>query len=183
MILLLGIIFALIPVFSYSLQKYLSKKENKFELFQKYLVFRYLDFLFIPFNFIILYVISFTLKSLLLAIVFGLMINLVFHLFWGYFNVKKYESNFYNENSVLLNLSGEVHYLFSSFETTLMLLFLSNPIIGLTSYYLFMILLLFSFGEIYLSYLMNNKKIKISDFSPQTLILIVIIFRMFMLGF
>lgn len=137
--LILGIIFAALPIFSYYLQKHYSKKQKRYSSFLTHWTARYSDWIFIPFNLFLFYTI-FIDYLLLIMLAISFVFNYFFHRLWAK-NTKE-DSHFFIKNK--FSKAGLVHLTFSTIQAALILTFLFSKVLNIFTFINLGILLIFA---------------------------------------
>ena len=165
----LGLILALIPVLNFIIQYFLSKKEKTLKPFKENLICYYLDFIFIPFNFILAYTLVFPLQKLWLFALIAVLINIFFHYaFWVRYEKESQRSYLFKARSKKITLSdaihakkmtsaGIMHFIFSTIQTFFILEFFFFSLTNIWMYFNLFILMLFFIGVFIFSSKMHKK--------------------------
>ncbi len=118
-----GILLAAMPALSFGLQFWFSSEENTLPLLFGHYTVSYVDWLFVPFNFLVVYAVNWRHGgSLLVVMVFSLAVNAVTHAYWQYALVEN-PGHMFGRNHVILR-AGWVHVCYGTIQMTLILAFL-----------------------------------------------------------
>jgi hypothetical protein len=121
-----GVILGLLPVASFLLQYALSVWSGTDSFFFRNYTVAYLDWLFVPFNFVVVWTINWRRGGTFLPIVFmSIIANIVAHAIWQYYGIDGGHMITRGTQTVLP--AGWAHLGFSSIETTLILAFVFIP--------------------------------------------------------
>lgn len=128
--LFLVIILALIQPLHAITEYYFSKKDKKLNLLKNNLTDFYGDWLFLIFNFLLIYAVVFSLKLFSLILLGSLLVNVIISYYWIYNHTKtKNEFYMYDIKKKKIQVSGFIHLVFSTIQTTFIFLFLlSSPV-------------------------------------------------------
>jgi hypothetical protein len=128
---LIAILLGIIPIISVQSQKYFSKKQKRLKEFHRNITVRFSDEIFVPFNFLIPFTIIPSFRFIIPILVFTILFSIFAHLLWrSKNNKKKITSHFFNSNSKKINTSGIIHFFYTIFQLTLIILFLTSTIIS-----------------------------------------------------
>lgn len=175
--LIYSLLLAILPVISYFLQEYFSWKNNQISLFRKHYTIRYCDWLFIFFNFLFVYSVSFNQKSIFLSLLASMIIIAISHALWADMSKKGNAGHFYYKNSAKITFAGIVHFVFMFIEASMIIIFLLSPKINSFYYIGAAILLLFAGSSIYGSYKIH-KKIQKSDLTAGLFLIFLIFIKL-----
>jgi hypothetical protein len=171
----ISIILALIPLISFYFQYYFSKKHNFHHIFKKNPACFYFDWLFILFNFFLIYTIDFNFQKLFILFFVSLVGNLFFHIEWAKIHIKeKKEAHMFDIKNKKITKAGIVHFLFSFIETILIGLFILSFSKSIFVYLELSILFFFLIGLLYSSKKVYGRVI------PIELALVLVSFAMFL---
>jgi hypothetical protein len=134
-LILIGIILALLPVLNFFLTYWFSSKQGKLKFFKKHLTGFYNDWLFVPFNFLIVFTIAFSLKWSIALFLISLLLNLLIHKYYAKVIMKENNgSHFYDVALKKWTYSGFAHLVFSTIQTALILMFLAFSVKSYLTY-------------------------------------------------
>jgi hypothetical protein len=140
----IGIILAILPILNFFLTHYFSSKQGKLKFFKKHLTGFYNDWLFVPFNFLFVFVIAFSLKWGIVLFFVSLIASLLTHKYYAKMITKENNgSHFYDVASKKWTYSGYLHFIFSTIQTALILMFLIFSIKSYLTYIAGAILIVF----------------------------------------
>lgn len=118
-----GITLGAMPALSFALQWRFSSQDNALPLLFSHYTVSYVDWVFVPFNFFVVYAVNWRRGGLLfLAMVFSVVFNVIAHAYWQYALVENTRHMFGREHLVLR--SGWVHVGYATIQMTLLLAFL-----------------------------------------------------------
>ena len=178
-LLLIAVVLALIQPVHFILEYLDSKRNNRFHLLKNHKMDFYLDWIFLPFNFLLVFAVSINLKSLLILILISVVLNIAAHFYWiKVHGREKKEVYMFDYKTKKTHFSGYVHIVFSIIEAVLIALFLFSP--ALSYLYSIGIILLVAF---FISTIIHSKfshgKINPVDLFFSALVLGFIAFRVF----
>jgi hypothetical protein len=132
-----AILLGLIPVLNFCLSYYLAKKSGRLALLGKNYALTYLDWLFVPFNFLLLYSIYLSPVIFLVSLAISAAGNLHVHLRWLKIRQKPVETRFFSRGNSP-NTLWSLHLVFSTIQAALVLTsFFSRAVSA--DYYLLML--------------------------------------------
>ena len=177
---IISFLLALLPLFSWTAQYHLSKKDNLLNSFKKHWTCYYGDWIFILINFLFLFSIKIT-PTFFYLIPVSILISIFTHKIWRNKNkTKKRNSHFFFNKTNKLNSSGITHLIFSSIQITIIIsIFLSPPILSLFFVELILIML-FAILMTYGSYKIHSQIDKLDLIASVLLVLFVIIRYLFL---
>jgi hypothetical protein len=118
-----GIMLAAMPALSFALQFWFSSQDNTLPLLFSHYTVSYVDWLFVPFNFFVVYAVNWRRGGLLfLAMVFSVVFNVIAHAYWQHTLIENTGHMFGREHLVLR--SGWVHVAYATIQMTLLMAFL-----------------------------------------------------------
>jgi hypothetical protein len=118
-----GVLLAAMPALSFALQLWFSSQDNTLPLLFSHYTVSYIDWVFVPFNFFVVYTVNWRRGGLLFfAMVLSLVFNVISHAYWQYALVENPGYMFGREHIVLR--SGWVHVCYATIQMTLLLAFL-----------------------------------------------------------
>jgi hypothetical protein len=127
-LLTIACILALIPLAHQAITYALSYWKGRLHLFRGHLVMYYADWVFIPFNGLIVYLISPTTEDIVLFLIISLILVSIFHTYWMIQLIaEQREVHLYNGRTKTAYITAPLHFVFSTFQTTVALLFLTSP--------------------------------------------------------
>ena len=172
-----SIVLAIFPVVNFVVVNKLSKRKGKISLFRKHFTCFYVDWIFVLFNLLWIYVVEIDFRLILILFLVSLLFNIISHYYWimilergdpPLFGFRKMSS------------SGVVHFIFSTAESTLIFVFLVSKVNSLLLFLEGGILILFFLGVIYGSRKINGR-VLISDLVVGLLGIIITLFKIFWL--
>lgn len=156
---MIGILLALLPVVSYFLQYYFAKIQNDLKSFKKYVPTQIMDWVFIPFNFIWIYIVNLSLMYYFFILVFLVVAGSLMGCWWGLLNREdRYAcrpANFKFGHSL-------VHIFYFLIQGVLVLSFIFSSIKGGLVYFGCLFLGIYFLSAIYL-FRKIDKKIELPD--------------------
>ncbi len=164
--LLIALILVILPILSFTLQYYFSKKAGTLKALRKHGMVFYSDWIFLIFNPLLFYAIPIpSLQNLILFSLFSILVNIWLHFnLWLNVHIKeKKKAHMYDLINKKLSNAGIVHFLFSVVQLTLMLIFLFSPITNSLYFYEAAILCLFFLSIIPSSLRIHDGKLLKSD--------------------
>jgi hypothetical protein len=173
-----NLLLSLLPILSWCLQYYFSKKEKLLKIFKKHWTCYYGDWIFLPINFLFIFSIQLD-YFIIYFLIISLISNIIIHKYWINQN-KKYKTASHLFKEGKLKIPGYVHLIFSTIQMTIILsLLFLNPIFP---YYFIQLFLLLFFGLIMLygSY-KTNSKISFLDLTISLTFIIFVIIRSILL--
>ena len=177
--LLIAVILAILPIISFFLQYNFSKKENCLKAIKKHVTVFYSDWIFVIFNILFVYSVSFTsIGGLILILIFSAIANIAMHIYWSRLPIEEDGSHMYNSKTRKLLNAGKVHFLFSTIETALILTFLFSPTINKFYLYESAILGLYFLSYIPSSLKIHNGRLLISDLITCILGILAILIKL-----
>ena len=154
----LGLILALLPVLNFIIQYFFAKKEKVLRPFNKNLICHSLDFIFIPFNFLLAYTLVFPLQKFWLFAIIAFLLNILAHCaYWLRYKRSFRRSYMFTKKPKKMTSSGIIHFIFSTIQTFLVLEFFFFSLTNLYMYFNLFILMLFFIGIIIFSSKMHKK--------------------------
>ena len=178
--LVFGIILASLPVLSYFLQKKMSQKNNQLKIFERHWLVRYADWLFVPFNFIFIYVVEFVFIQAVVILIISVILNIVLHRYWGSLSANSDSCHFYDKNSDKLTVAGYVHFVFSTIETAMVIMFLLYAASNIFTYFGLFLLALIASSFIVNSYKMHHRPL-LTDLGTAVILYVLIIIKVYSL--
>ena len=132
---IIGLILAVIPIFSWCIQYYLSSKSGNLELFKNHIATYYLDWIFVIFNLFFAFSFIFSKNIFIYALIFSFIGNILIHIFWFRLHLKEKRPIYMFElkNKKILP-AGIWHFFFSFFQLSLVLMFLFSSEDNAASY-------------------------------------------------
>ena len=154
----LGFILALIPVLNFIIQYFLSKKEKVLRSFNKNLICHSLDFIFIPFNFLLAYTLTFPLQEFWLFVLIAFLLNILAHCaYWLRYKRSFRRSYMFTKKPKKMTFAGIIHFIFSTIQTFFILEFFFFSLTNMWMYFNLFILMLFFIGVFIFSSKMHKK--------------------------
>ncbi len=152
----LGLILAAIVVINWFLQYYFSKKDGFLGRFKNHFALFYLDWLFVPFNFVWPLVTNIQANSLILILCIFFIANVLVNLFWlnKYIKKGKEKNHLYDESKLRWTGSGWTHFVYSTIQSTLVFSSILFNELSVLTYLASIFLILFFLGG-----LISSKKI------------------------
>jgi len=145
--LLIGFILALIPILSWFIQYFLSKREGKLNLFRKHLSVYYFDWIFVAFNFFWVYVVSFNFNLMMYSLLISLVATILIHIFWKNLHLKEKKPVYmFDFKKKKITLAGIWHVFYHLIQLFLVILFLISDVSNVYSYLALFCLLFFFVG-------------------------------------
>jgi len=183
-IIFIALIFAITPLLSKGLQYAFSRQVRKLNLFKKHLIAYYYDLILVPFNFLWIYSVSISMTLFYWILIFSVIGNVYMHFFyWKEVHYRKKEkSHFYYVDSGKITYAGVVHFLFSIFESILIVSFLLSFKANNFAYMASVLLGLFFLTMIPSSKSIHNK-IEKSDLAFVSIGMFVLIIKVLMMVF
>jgi hypothetical protein len=152
----LAIILALLPIFSFLLQYFISNRNKKLKYFKELIPVMYLDWIFIPFNILVVYSIESVSRLVLwIALLTSFITNFSVHRYW-YPRDGKPESYWFCKKSIMSQMNV-THMVYSSLQTAIILIFIISNlklIFGLAACILLMVYFIMRFPS---SLIMHKK--------------------------
>lgn len=149
----IALILAFVPVLSWSLSYYFSKKEGKLKFFKNHFTFYYADWLFVLFNF--LFVFCTNLNILFIPVIsVSIVLSILINRIWFKGGINKLEAHMYNWKTRELTKTGHIHFVFMFFQLALILFFIVFSIKNVSSIVSCLILILY-----FLSYPKSSKNL------------------------
>jgi len=167
-----AILLVLIPVLSFTFQYYFSKRENLLKSFKRHFTCYYLDWIFVPFNFCIAFILNLN-AILLYCFLISFIFTLVSHIFWLR---KNNNGHMFNSEKKRISFAGVVHFIFMTFELGLILAFIFVGINNLFTYLCSFVLVIFFFMAIYGSKRIHGR-VAIDDLLFLTIGIVVVVSR------
>lgn len=161
---ILCIVLGLIPVISYILQYYFSRKAGIIKLLkQNYMVY-YSDWIFIAFNGLWIYTVddNKNITFLVAAVLISLGLNYLVHKYYAINTLMNDKNHLFRTNGKI-RVTGVIHFIFSSIETMMIIIFLFSPIKNIYTSIEIGILTIFVLSFIPSSLKMHEGKILDSD--------------------
>ena len=174
---IIGFILALFPILNFIFAYYYSKKDGKLHLFRNHTNFYYSDRLFIIFNFLLVFTITFNYYWALVMGLFSIICSFVVNILWfAHHRKTNNEGHMYNFKTRRLTKAGLVHAVFLPIQLFLILYFVIFSLPNIFSVVNLIILLAYFF-----TFPMTSKNIHgrfiLSDLLVFLLGLIVIIIK------
>jgi hypothetical protein len=166
-----AILLALIPILSFTFQYYFSKRENLLKSFKRHFTCYYFDWIFVPFNFCIAFILNLN-AILLYCFLISFIFTIVSHIFWLRKNSNGYMFNFEKKR---ISFAGVAHLIFMTVEAAFVL-FLFFSSLNIFSYSAFLFLVIFSMSGLYGSKITHGK-IDLSDLVFIGVLLILILLK------
>lgn len=176
----ISIFFAIIPILAFFIQRHFSKKENNIQGFKLHWTVYYGDWIFIPFNIILVYSVIINNKTLLPIILISFILNILMHIYWGRIN-KKVNGilYFYKKGEDNITKAGIIHLLFSTFQMSLILIFIFSMYQNIILFVIESILLIIFSVLLLIGSKKISGKIRIYDLIPSILLLLSICISLF----
>jgi len=177
----IGLILALIPVLSWSLQYYLAQKQGILKLFKGHPSVYYLDFIFILFNFSFVFCFVFN-KIIFFSSILGAIIGTIFiHLLWIKVHLnKKLPFYMFDIKTRRFTYAGIWHFFYCIFELTLVFLFLLSSLSNLFAYICLFLIFIFFIGTIPSSKYIHGK-VSMTDIPFFIIGLVIILIKFYFL--
>lgn len=157
----IAILLTTLPIISFLLQYYFAARRKKLDLFNKFKPVKVLDWVFIPFNFLLVYVVSFNVKLSILLLMAVLIIDGIFSQIWLKIHKKeKNEFSLYDLKKGKMTAEGYVHKIYGNLQAVLVGLFIFSSIKNTFVYVELFLLTLYLLGGIYSSISIHGKWIK-----------------------
>ena len=161
---IIALLLTILPILSFSLQYYFSKKDNCLKALRNHGAVFYSDWLFVIFNLLFIYSVSLpTFSKFILVFVFSILANIVMHAYWSKMPIEKEGSHMYHIKTRKLLRAGIVHFCFSIIQLALIILFLLSPIKNSLYFYESIVLGLFFLSFIPSSLKIHHGKLLITD--------------------
>lgn len=163
-ILIIAILLACLQLVHALLEHYDSKKNKRIHLLKRHVTDYYLDWIFVPFNFLLLYSVSFNINILLIVSALAFLGNLIVHYYWFRIHTRLEASSYmFDSKKNKIHFSGYVHFLFSIIETILIIMFFFSSIISSLVYIEAILLLIYFSFLVIQSKKVNNGRFEYSD--------------------
>lgn len=170
-------IFGMLPTIEGKLQQHFARKDNLTLILRKHWALYHGDYFLAIFNFFVIFTIQFNQRDFVVAFITSYILNLIAHKMWSNENFTgKFRSLFYHKRSHRLNNGGKLHFIFSTLETALILIFLMNPITDLFGLIAGGGLILFGALLLIGSWKLN-KEIKLADWITGVFLVVTIIIK------
>ena len=180
--LLIAIILGLLPLLSFILQHYFSKKEGRLREFKNHFQCYYLDWLFIPFGIIWIYIVNISFNTFLILLGISIILNSITHIYWKFAVIRNNEScHMFGKKIGKIGLSGIVHFFFSTIISALFLGFLFFSVKSSLTYLAGIIIVLFFLGG-FISSKKIHGKIILSDLILIVLGIFVVLIKFLLLN-
>ena len=148
-LLIISLVLALIPLINFSLKYHFSSKDKELKLFKNHWFTSYIDWLFVPFNFLWIYTFDLEWNYLILFAIISLIFFLALQHLWIKQHKKERKSVYmFDIKTEKIKKAGYVELLFFTIESTLLLGFLFSTIISQIVYIETAILILFTLAVI-----------------------------------
>lgn len=148
----------MLPVLSFLLTYCFSSKQGKLKFFRKHLTNYYSDWMLVLFNFLLVFSIAFSIKWCVILFCISVVLNLLMHKHYSKVIAEENKgSHFYDIELKKWTYSGIVHFIFSTIQTTLILMFLMLSVNSYFTYIEGAILILFLLCMLFTSRKMNGK--------------------------
>jgi hypothetical protein len=128
---IISMLLALMPLASYYIQYFVAKKNKRLDAFRNFLPVKYMDWVFIPFNFLWLYVVNITLAFNIYLIIFTLIGALILLLWWAKEDPKNSKWEDYSFRKEKFRAEGWVHGIYALFQGFLVVVFLFSQTGGM----------------------------------------------------
>jgi hypothetical protein len=147
--LFIAVVLGMLPVLSFILQYYFSKREKILNKFKNHFICYYLDWLLVPFGIIWPYVVHVSGGIIFLALGLSFILSIATHAFWYFLGKKDGERSYiFDFENRKLTGAGIVHFFFSIIEYAAVGLFLLFSTKSLLSVISGIILIVFILGLI-----------------------------------
>jgi hypothetical protein len=138
-----------------------------------------LDWVFVPFNFLISYSISFNWKIFLLFMLLSLISISILHYKWHKIPIKPAETKFFTKNNGLTQ-EGRIHFIFMTVQAALVLTLLFSKAIYPAYYYTLVCLMLYIIGYLLIiKFVRRIRLISKVEFPLLIIGLVLLIIRIF----
>ena len=172
-----NIILGIIPAIHYFVLYYIAKKKKLLANMKKIYALQYLDWTFVPFNFLFAYMLNIDIY-LFISLIIGVLGSYFMHEQWRRMKNKPTESKFFANNKNF-TIQGKIHMIFTAFEIMLVayvFLFAEKSFIFLLS---MIPLLIYFLGYLYVLLFIRKLRLKDKIESPYIIACIIaIVLRM-----
>lgn len=176
---IIAFIFSVLPTIEGKLQQYFARVDNLTLLLRKNWTIYHGDYFLSIFNFFVIFTIQFNQQKFTVAIITSLILNLIAHRMWSFENLSgAHKSHLYHKKSSELNNCGKSHFIFSTIELSLIILFLINPIDNIFGLIAGAGLLLFGVLLLVGSY-KTNKEIRFVDWVVGVFLIMTVLSKIF----
>jgi len=156
--LLIAVILALIPVLSWFIQYHLAKIDGKLKLFEKHLSVYYFDWVFVVFNLLWIYSVSFNYFIIVFSLIVSLIVTSLIHIFWKKLHIKEKKPVYmYDLKKRKITPAGVWHFLYHFIQLFLIIVFLLSDVSNIYSYLALFCLFLFFVGATFSSKSIHGK--------------------------
>lgn len=171
-----GLLLALIPIINFFFKYYFSKRNKELPLFKKHLTTYYFDWIFLPFNFFLVYTLNLELKNILI-IIFLSIISFIFLLLYWIKTHKKERRPVYlfDIKSERIKPAGFIELLFFITQCTLIFSFIFSTLNNSFVYLQLIFLLFFLLTSIFSSIKIHGKLDKVDGLIALLGLILIII--------
>jgi hypothetical protein len=179
---IVSLILALLPLISYYVQYFVAKRSGRLVAFENFLPVRYMDWVFIPFNFLWLYVVNIELIFNIYLILFVVIGALILLLWWGKQDPRNSKWEDYSFRKGKFRAEGWVHGVYALFQGFLVVVFLLSSIKSISALIECILLLIYFFiGIVGISKL--HKKFSAPDLFFVIVGIVVVLIKIILIFF